>query len=112
MKMSLAYLEETVAAMAGHGFSVVPVADVFEKDGVVVYRRNRFELARGADEDLAMEHLEYPGGAETYWLELRRMHTISAHLFQLDSWKHRPHQVEFRYYARADGVALTFVLAL
>jgi hypothetical protein len=112
MEMSLAYLEETVAAMTDHGFSVVPVADVFEKDGVVIYRRNRYELSRGADEDLVVECLEYSGGTRTYWLEIRRMHTIRADLFEIDSWKHRADQVEFRYYARLDGVALTFVLKL
>lgn len=112
MEMSLAYMQETVAAMTDHGFSFIPVADVFEKDGVLVYRRNRYELSRGAEEDLVMEYLEYPDGTRTYWLELRRMHKLKAHLFELDSWKHRPDQVEFRYYARIDGVALTFVLAL
>ncbi|HWH11855.1 MAG TPA: hypothetical protein VG165_12060 [Solirubrobacteraceae bacterium] len=112
MEMSLAYLEETVAAMADHGFSVVAVADAFEKEGVVVYRRNRFELTRGADQDLVLECLEYPDLKRTYWLELRRMSAIKANLFEIDSWKHRPEQVEFRYYARADGVALTFVLEL
>jgi hypothetical protein len=36
---------------------------------------------------------------------------LTANLFELDSWKHRADQVEF-YYARVDGVALTFVLEL
>lgn len=112
MEMSLAYMEETVAAMADHGFSVVGVADAFEKEGQVVYRRNRFELTRGVGEDLVLECLEYPDLRRTYWLELRRMGRIRANLFELDSWKHRADQVEFRYYARLDGVALTFVLEL
>ena len=34
--MSLSYLEETVAAMKENGFSVVPVADVLEQDGVAL----------------------------------------------------------------------------
>jgi hypothetical protein len=112
MEMSLAYMQETVAALTEHGFTVAALADAFEKDGVVVYRRKRFELTRGAEEDLVLECLEYPGGARTYWLELRRMHTLRAHLFEITSWRHRSDQVEFRYYARVDGVALTFVLAL
>lgn len=37
---------------------------------------------------------------------------LKANSFQLDSWKYRDDQIEFRYYARADGVALTFVLEL
>lgn len=112
MRMSLAYLQETVAVMSDHGFTAVGFPDVLEKDGAVVYHANRYELSRGAEEDLVLECLEYPDGTRTYWLELRRMHTIRAHPFELDSWRHRPHQVEFRFYARPDGVALTFVLAL
>ena len=112
MEMSLAYMQETVAAMGEHGFAVAAVADALEKDGDVVYQRHRFELRRGEAEDLVLECLEYADGKRTYWLELRRMHSIRAHLFELDSWKHRSEQVEFRFYARPDGVALTFVLAL
>jgi hypothetical protein len=112
MEMSLSYMEETVAAMREHGFSVVPVADVFEKDGVMVYRRHRYEMSRGAEEDLVLECLEYPDATQTYWLELRRMLRLTANPFELDSWKHRADQVEFRYYARSDGVALTFILEL
>jgi hypothetical protein len=112
MEMSLAYMEETVAAMADHGFSLLAVADAFEKDGLVVYRRNRFELSRGSDEQIVLECLEYPDARRTYWLELVRICRIKANVFELDSWKHRPEQVEFRFYARPDGVALTFVLEL
>jgi hypothetical protein len=112
MEMTLAYMEETVGGMAGHGFAVVGVADAFEKDGEIVYRRNRFELSRGAEEDLVLECLEYPDLTRTFWLELRRIGRIRANVFELDSWKHRADQVEFRFYARPDGVALTFVLEL
>lgn len=113
MQMSRAYLEETVAAMGAAGFTVAGQRDrVTRQDGTAAYDRDRFELERGSNEDLVLECLRYADGRETFWLELRRVLTMRATPFQLDSWKCWPDRVEFRFYARDDGVALTFTLAL
>ncbi|MDH3226265.1 MAG: hypothetical protein OEM67_04150 [Thermoleophilia bacterium] len=112
MEMSHEYLRETVRVMQGSGFELASPASSSRSGGGPGYESSRYELTRGDAEHLVLECLEYPDASETYWLELRKVHTIRSFSFQLDSWKHGEAQVEFRYYPRADGVALTFVLAL
>ena len=112
MEMTLAYLRETVDVIAGNGFtSNETVETVTNGAGAPLYDRHAFELRRSANEDLVLECLIYPDGTETYWLELRRMHRLKTFPFQIDSWKHHADRIEFRYYARDDGVALTIEMA-
>ena len=112
MEMSLEHMRATVSALTRSGFAVTETSQALRRGNEHLYDRTRFELARGRDEDLVLECLVYPDGRETYWLEIRRLLTMRAFNFQLDSWKHREDQVEFRFYARPDGVALTFFLSL
>ncbi len=112
MEMSHEYMRETVRAMQVGGFELTSSGSSSPTGNGPGFEVSRYELVRGDAEDLVLECLEYSDGSETYWLELRKLHTISSFSFQLDSWKHRESQVEFRYYPRDDGVGLTFVLAL
>ena len=113
MEMTRAYMEETVGAMCAAVFSG-PRRDAppTRSDGTVLYHVHRFHLVRTPSEEIVLECLVYPDGHETYWLELCRILTISAMTFGLDSWKLWPDRIEFRYYGRGDGAALTFVLQL
>lgn len=112
MKMSLGYLRETVEALAAKGFAATVTETTRERDGAVVFVAHRHELTRGARERLILSCLRYPDGRETYWLEIADYHGLHADEFELDSWKHRPDRIEFKYYSREDGVGLAFVLAL
>ena len=112
MEMTLADLRETVDVIASNGFrSNETVETVTNGAGAPLYDRHAFELRRSTNEDLVLECLIYPDGTETYWLELRRMHRLKTFPFQIDSWKHHADRIEFRYYARDDGVALTLEMA-
>ena len=112
MEMSHDYMRETVEKMADHGFAVVNAVESVERASAPPYERTSYELTRGNDEHVILECLEYPDGPESYWLELRRMGSITSLPFMLDSWKWRDDQVEFSFYGRDDGSALTFVLSL
>lgn len=99
--------------MRDAGFAVdSETQDVADPAGTTQYVRHRFDLTRGTDQAILLECLVYPDGTETYWLQLRRMLAMRSFPFQLDSWKYHQDRVEFRYYARPDGVALTFELLL
>lgn len=110
MEMSHDYLRETVEQMSEHGFVTATDTESVERGSAPPYMRTSYDLQRGESEHLCLEHLEYPDGSESYWLEVRRMGSITAFPFMLDSWKWREGQVEFSYYGRDDGSALTFVL--
>ncbi len=112
MEMSHDYMRETVAKMTGHGFTADEEHAQVPRRGAASYARHTYELVRGESEHLVLECLIYPDGSETYWLELRRMGTIHTFPFPLDSWKWRDDHVEFSFYGRHDGSALSFVLRL
>jgi|GEM_PF-1479109 len=115
MEMSTAYMTETVEYLETQGFRRTTTPLTKERDGVVIYEGERHELVVGqADtEFLALEVFRYPDGTERYFLELVAFHGMMSYPFELDSWKHRPDRVEFKYYAPADtGVGLSFILSL
>jgi len=112
MEMSFDYLRETVDLFASRGFDVGTEESSAERDGAVVHTTVRHLLRRGPDEEFAFSCVRYPDGRETYWLEIRRFHGLRTFDIELDSWKHRGDSVEFKYYPRADGVGLSFILEL
>ena len=119
MKMSLDYLAQTVAHMGDRGFAVSKSEDVARtpqvegQPGEVLFERVRYTLTRRAGEELVLEGLRYPTGEETYFLEIADYHGLSCFSFELDSWKHRPDRVEFKFYARPDtGLGLAVTLQL
>lgn len=112
MEMSHDYMRETVEVMGRAGFAVEHSESAEPDPAQPVYERAEYHLRRGDAEDLVLECLTYPDGVETYWLELRKLHTLRSYSFELDSWKYRDESVEFRYYGREDGPALTLILTL
>jgi len=112
MEMSLDYLRETVDFFRARGFEVDSEEERVERDGVEVHTTHRSILCREPREHFALSCVRYPDGVETYWLEIRDFHGLRAFDTELDSWRHGDDQVEFKYYAREDGVALAFTLEL
>ncbi len=113
MQMSSAYMAETVEHLCQHGWVAERRDDTHEQDGAPVFERSTWVLQRGEEEHLELEALSYADGAETFYLAIPGFHGLSSHSFPLDSWKHRPDRVEFRYHAMADsGLGHTFVLQL
>ncbi len=112
MEMSIKYLNETADALEGLGFGVERILEPDAPSGKGVFARHRFVLSR-PDEKLVMEGLVYPDGTVRYYLEFVDFHGIHSFSFPLDSWKHRPERIEFKYYERLDtgeGLSLTLKL--
>ncbi len=111
MKMTLEYLGETVASLAGHGFDVVREEDEAHRGEVLLFRRVRYRLERGCAECVVIEALSYPDDSVAWWLAVEQWHGLVANSFPVDSWKHREDRVEFKYYAPAEtGLGLAFTL--
>jgi len=108
--MSLGYLHETIQALEERGYTSLKTEDNLEKDGVKIFDRTRYELTHGEEVQFNLEYLLYPNGEETFWLEIKKYYKMWSYNFEIDSWKYRDDRVEFRYYTREDGVALTFIL--
>jgi hypothetical protein len=109
MKMTPDWMKATTEHLAEWGFTVASSVEDETVDEQLVLTRTRYELARHAHERLAMEALVYADGATTYWLEILRWHGMSSFPYRLDSWRHRPGQVEFKYAIDPDtGMGLSF----
>lgn len=109
MKMSGTYMAETAHHFESRGFMLTIDDDERRaKDGTVLFTRKRFTLKRPL-ESIGMEALTYPDGRESFFLEFG-WHAASFFSFQLDSWKHRPDRVEFKFQPSNEtgqGLALT-----
>lgn len=109
MKMSGAYMLETVRHFESRGFMLTTDADTRRtKDGTLLFERQRYTLKRPF-EAITLETLTYPDGRETFYLEFG-WHAASFYSFQLDSWKHRADRVEFKFQPSnetGEGLALT-----
>ena len=100
MEMSLGYMEETVDAMGGKGYAVERLCAHYDDASTIT--GHTFVLTRELVE-LRMETVVHPEEGERYFLELVNYHGLWSHCFELDSWKHRPDRIEFKYQPRADG---------
>lgn len=110
MEMSPAYLGETAKFLEGKGFSLDREETDYRGDGAVVGRK--FVLRRDS-EHLILEVVEYQDGAPKYFLKVENYHGLSTFSFPLDSWKHRPDRVEFKYVPVDDtGLGLSFTIDL
>ncbi len=114
MQMSVAYMAETVGALEDAGFEVQTESRVLEPTATRPgARRTEHRLRRGAEEELLLEAIAYDEGEVAYYLELVTFHGLSTFSFPLDSWKHRPGSVEFKFYEDpGTGNGLSFRLAL
>jgi hypothetical protein len=113
MKMSAAYLEETVAHLAQAGYAVTKSTDTKKTGEQVAFERTRYECSKAPDSNFVLEVLAYWNGSEAYYMELVRAGPIRSFSFPLDSWKYRPSSVEFKYYIHpASGLGLSFILDL
>jgi len=110
MEMSLAYMEETADALVGHGFAIARERCSYDPEDAVV--GHCFELTAPAIH-LRLETVQHPESPERYFLEIVDYHGLRSHSFELDSWKHRPDRIEFKYQPRLDGSGgLAFTLQL
>lgn len=106
MEMSLAYMEETAGLFEAKGYSVERGEQPYGDDVI----GHRFRIRRAGTE-LVLETVQHPEVGETYYLEIVDHHGLRCYSFALDSWKHRDHQVEFKYQPQADGTGgLAFIL--
>lgn len=101
MEMSHAYMSETAKTLAENGFELgIETHDYGIEPGSIL--ATRYVLRRDC-ETLVLETVDHPDDGELYFLEIVEFHGLSSASFRLDSWKHRPHQVELKYQPRQDG---------
>ncbi len=111
MEMSADYMRQTAEHMAAKGYALEVERDEKERDGQRIFVRDRYALTRNDNEHFILECITYPDGQEKYFIEVKRYHSIYTFSFPLDSWKHRPDRVEFKYYALPEtGLGLSFIL--
>ncbi len=109
MKMTPAWMKATTEHLAEWGFDVSSSSEEEHVDEQLILTRTRYELVRGHRECLVLEGLDYPDRESTYWLEIPRWHGLSSFPYRLDSWRHRPGQVEFKYAIDPEtGMGLSF----
>ena len=100
MEMSLAYMEETVNALATKGYAVERSQETY--DEALAVTGHTFVLTKPSVE-LRLETVLHPEDGSRYFLHIVDYHGLWSHCFELDSWKHRPDRIEFKYQPRADG---------
>ena len=111
MEMSRAYLEETVAAFTSRGWTEAVeterVGDAGDKDSFV---RTQWRLDR-PDKVFVLELVDHATEGERYFLEIVGFHGLRTYSLELDSWKHRPDRIEFKYLAHPElGMGPYFIL--
>lgn len=113
MEMSNEYMDESATFLEGKGFVVERERQEIEIDGEGEALLFRYLFYRGEHERFAMETWQYPSGEERYYLEIERYYKIASTSFPLDSWKYKPHQIEFKYYVvDRSSMGLSFILNL
>lgn len=111
MKMTPDWLAETAAHLESWGFTRTVDTSTRTLHDRPVYQRTRYSLARGLDESLVLDALAYADGSVSYWLEIVDWHGLQSHPYRLDSWRHRPGQVEFKYHVDPEtGTGLALVI--
>ena len=112
MEMSHDYMRETVAKMTEHGFAADEEHAEVSRQGGRPTNATATSWCAVTASTWCSNASSIPTVARAYWLEVRRMGAIHTFPFPLDSWKWRDDQVEFSFYGRHDGSALSFVLRL
>ena len=113
MEMTTAYLRETVAHIAKHGWAHEVTHDEAARDGVMVYRSEVHELRRPDGAHLRLEAIAYADGRHRWYLEFTEFGGLACTSYRLDSWRHREDRVELKFYADPDtGEGLSLVLML
>lgn len=105
MEMTPKYMAETVEHLEACGYEV-------ERSEVTYGERtcDRYRLRR-SDTDIVLESFR-DEQTPRFFMECR-YHRMRWTSFPLDSWKHFPSHVEFKFYALAEtGMGLSFILDL
>jgi hypothetical protein len=108
MEMSTEYFRESVTHLTRYGFVATEEVISYGDDERQPIQSVRVILARGAVERLALECVSRPVGDSLFYLEIETFHGLRAPSFQLDSWKHWPDRIEFKYRSdpsTAEGLA-------
>jgi hypothetical protein len=110
MEMTCQYMNETAQAFRHAGFRLQEAEVHYGSDGHV---GRQFRLSRGLHVSLVLEALETNHAGAQFYLSIVQYHGLSSPSFPLDSWKHHPDRVEFKYLADpSTGQGLTFVVPL
>lgn len=113
MKVTTEYMEETTAAMVAAGFRCDHEPLQKRRGETLVYEGHQWTLTRGPEITLELQALRYPEGMERFYLRIVDYHGLESFSFELDSWKHWPDRVEFKYYPHSEtGRGLSFKLWL
>ena len=113
MEMTPSYLRETAEHLAASGYALETSEDQHEREGLLLFVRTRYDLRCGEAEHLALECLEYADGVVRWYLAVEAWHGLTSTSFPLDSWKHRPDRIEFKYEtSAATSLGLAFVVQL
>ncbi|MEZ4400507.1 MAG: hypothetical protein R3B06_10840 [Kofleriaceae bacterium] len=113
MEMSPAYMAATAKHLEDNGWKVTRSTEDRVRDGAPVFTAARYRVERGADEVLSFEALTYPDGVHAYYLAIDAWHGVTCTSFPVDSWKHRPDRVEWKFYVHPKtSLGLSFVVQL
>lgn len=103
MEMTPEYMAETVKHLATCGFEVESGTEVYGERTCDRYR------VQGKGVDIVLESFRDDEGPR-FFMECK-YHRMRWTSFPLDSWKHFPNHVEFKFYSLAEtGMGLSFIL--
>jgi len=111
MEMSHTYLRETLDFMTQRGFTMRSEEDrQTPPGGGPGFSRTRYHLER-SDAYFRFEYLEHDAQDHgRYFMEIVRYHGLWTYSLELDSWKWRNHQIEFKFiYHPESARALAFI---
>lgn len=114
MDMSHDYLRETLDFMKGRGFTMRTEEDrQGSPGGGSGFSRHRYHMER-ENTYFIFEYLEHDMQDHgRYFLEIVQYHDLWTYSLELDSWKWRNHQIEFKFiYHPESARALAFIFKM
>lgn len=112
--MSDVYLGETAAFLESKGYQKETRSSIYGSPEDPEHANSvQHILRKGDEEHFILEVVTHPSAPDRYFLEICKFHTMRSQSFPLDSWKHFPDRVEFKYYVLDEaGLGLSFILSV
>ncbi len=94
MEMSAEYMAETAKAFGENGYEVVETPVVYDEGRET--HAVRYKMTNG-EIHIELECLSRPDRPDAYYMVIETYHGLHIAEYELDSWKHRPTGVEFKF---------------
>ncbi len=112
MEMTPAYMAETAEFLRGEGYAL-SIDEQTYGAGAHAPKATCYTVQRGPALHLVLETVHDVDGGVRYFLEIVRYFGLRSYSFPLDSWKHFPDRVEFKFIPKdATGLGLSFTVDL